>query len=128
MAGSALVTGSVRVTGVASLSSLEATVYELTSRFTATVPTDVDAAHGVSTASWAALPATIGGDVTGVFIKATSEDLEVSLGTTSDELDFTILEGEFAFIPTPAGTVKVKWTSGGGVEGEFDFVLFGAAS
>ncbi len=128
MAGSALVTASVRVTGVASLSSLESMVYDLTSRFTAAVPTDVDAAHGVSAVGWAALPAVIGGAVTGIFIKATSEALEVSLGTTVDSLDFTIPEGECAFIPTPAGTIKVKWTAAGGVEGEYDFVVFGASA
>ena len=128
MAGSALITASCKVTGVESLSSLSSMVYDLSSRFTATVPTDVDAAHGVSTVAWAALPATIGGAVSGVLIKATSEDLEVSLGTTVDELDFTIPEGECAFIPTPAGTIKVKWTTAGGVKGEYDFIVFGASS
>lgn len=128
MAGSALVTGSVKVTGVESLSSLANMSYEITSRFTATVPTDVDAAHGVSAVGWAALPAVIGGTVTGILLKATSEDLEVSLGTTVDELDFTIPEGEFAFIPGPAGSIKVKWTTAGGIEGEYDFIVFGAAS
>ncbi len=128
MAGSALVTASCKVTGVASLTSLEAMVYELSSRFTATVPLDVDGAQGVSAVGWVALPAVIGGTVSGVFIKALTEDLEVSLGTTVDELDFTILEGECAFIPFPAGTIKVKWTAGGGVEGTYNFIIFGAAS
>jgi len=128
MAGSALVTASCKVTGVASLSSLGNMVYDLSSRFTATVPTDVDAAHGVSAVGWEALPATIGGAVSGVLIKATSEDLEVSLGTTGDELDFTIPEGECAYVPFPAGTIKVKWTAAGGVEGEYDFIIFGASS
>ncbi len=127
MAGSALITISCKVTGVASLSSLGSMVYDLSSRFTATVPTDVDAAQGVSAVGWVALPAVIGGTVSGVLIKALTEDLEVSLGT-SEELDFTILEGESAFIPFPAGTIKVKWTSGGGVEGTYNFIVFGASS
>lgn len=128
MAGSALVTGSIKVTGLATTSSLEGTAYELVSRFTGAVPTDVDAAQGVSAVGWVALPATIGGTVSGVLIKALSEDLEVSLGTTVDSLDFTILEGEFAYIPYPAGTIKVKWTSAGGIEGTYSFILFGASS
>lgn len=128
MAGSALVTASIRVTGVESLSSLEAMVYELTSRFTGVVPTDVNGAHGVSAVGWVALPDTIGGAVSGILIKAISEDLEVSLGTTVDELDFTIPEGECAYIPFPEGTPKVKWTSGGGVEGEYDYIVFGASA
>lgn len=128
MAASALVTASIKVAGLASLSSLAGTSYELSDRFTATVPTDVDAAQGVSAVGWAALPAVIGGTVSGILIKALSEDLEVSLGTTVDELDFTILEGESAFIPFPAGTIKVKWTSGGGVEGTYSYVIFGASS
>jgi len=128
MAGSALITTSCKVTGVASLSSLEAMVYDLSSRFTAAVPTDVDAAQGVSAVGWAALPAIIGGAVSGVLIKALTEDLEVSLGTTVDSLDFTIPEGESAYVPTPAGTIKVKWTAAGGIEGTYNFIVFGASA
>ncbi len=125
MAASALITASVKVTGLDTLKSLAGMVYELSSRFSATVPGDADGAHGVSAVGWVALPEVPAGTVKGVLIKAITEDLEVSLGTTVDELDFTILEGECAFIPSPAGTVKVKWTAAGGVEGTYDYIVFG---
>ena len=128
MAASALVTGSIKVTGVASLASLAGTSYELSSRFTGVVPTDVDAAQGVSAVGWVAIPAVIGGAESGIFIKALTEDLEVSLGTTVDSLDFTIPEGEFAYVPFPAGAIKVKWTAGGGIEGTYSYVVFGASA
>lgn len=127
MTASALVTASLKVTGIASLNSLPNTAYELSSRFTASVPADVDGAQGVSAVGWVSLPAVIGGAAAGVLIKALTEDLEVSVGTTQ-ELDFTIPEGECAYIPTPAGTIKVKWTTAGGVEGTYSFIIFGAAS
>lgn len=125
MAATALINVSAKVTGVESDDSLAAQVYEIAVRFNAVAPADVQAGHKASVTAMAAVPAT-GGAVAGVLLKAVAEALKVSLGTTIDEVDFTIPEGQASFIPGPAGTIKVA--RGAGVDGEYEYIIFGAAT
>ena len=128
MAASALIGVTTKIAGLASLGSLENQIYEIVTRFNTDAPADVSSGKGVSAAGWVALPDTVGGTEMGLIIEAVTEDLEVAIGTTDAELDFTIPEGQAAYIPQPAGTVKVKWTAAGGVEGTYNYIAFGTAS
>lgn len=125
MAATALINVSAKVTGVESADSLAALVYEIAKRFNAVAPADVQAGHKTSTDAYVAVPPT-GGTVAGVLLFAEVEALKVSLGTTADELDFTIPEGQAAFVPGPAGTMKVQ--RGAAQDGEYDYIVFGAAA
>jgi len=112
------------VTVAAKIAGLGSQIYELVSRIAATAPTDVKSGFGVTTAGWVAVPPTAGA-ITGVFLEAVSASMKVSLGTTPDETDFTIPEGSAAYVPGPAGTLKVQQGSGAGT---YNFIVFGAAT
>jgi len=123
MAATALVATSVKVTGVESANSLASQIYELAVRFNAAAPADFVSGHKDSVVGWDAVPTT-GGAEAGIILKAVSKALDVSIGTT-EELDFTLPEGEGCFIPGIAGTPKVKYSNEAGT---YDYVIFGAAA
>lgn len=135
MAAAALITCSIKVSGVASSDSLENQVYEISSRVSSDpVPADIQAGHKELTDAWAAVPPT-GGAIGGIILKApASIAMSVSVGVTQ-EIDFTIPEGQAALIPVPTGfgsdalTIEVKHEGTSTADDdEYDYIVFGAAS